>query len=487
MLQKYFIVLVTCFFLDLSLSFASSKMPRVKDIENQLKGSGLEKKTLKDKGAEKKKVQKTNSTDTKRLLHGANILVMVATSVISDIIFRTIWDANYDIYILPELLIVLVVNILFYELIDRYLCNKDCLSDEKESCHCLSQRKCCKAVAYGTRTLVVGLGTALLVQTFILGGLGYWSDETFGKFYALDANEIESARSGIFPFNESLANQTYSFTLMSDPQYKWEGAPQTNIDQARALSVITDSSENRPFFNIINGDLTAYGHPDEVQKTFVEFYPHDTIKVPTYIGLGNHDYQNNVEGCRGPMWSIFTTQKNWCANYMIKIMKDYIAHRNHIYSYDSDSLSYSWDFLDLHFVQLQNYLGYTDSRINIEDGTSWLIEDLKEAKQLGKITIINQHIPYRYKLSELLSNYDIDNVCVVFGGHLHSVIGYFTSITNKIYNNLPIYLSGSAQYNSILLVEYKKDEQLLTIYSVQTNEAQLPKNKVAQLRCAMRK
>ncbi|VDN51729.1 unnamed protein product [Dracunculus medinensis] len=64
------------------------------------------------------------------------------------------------------------------------------------------------------------------------------------------------------------------------------------------------SMKSKPSALILNGDLTGYGHLHELE-TFKDQWL--TIPIRILPGLGNHDYENNVNDCVG----------NHCANRML--------------------------------------------------------------------------------------------------------------------------------------------------------------------------
>ena len=89
-------------------------------------------------------------------------------------------------------------------------------------------------------------------------------------------------------------------------------------------------------------------------------------QTDVYPGLGNHDYQNNVNDCH----------ENNCASRMTQFMIEYYyqhpklhksGYPGHFslkkyYKFPANridfrgSMSYSWDIGDIHFVQLHNTL-----------------------------------------------------------------------------------------------------------------------------------
>uniref|UniRef100_A0AC35FPV6 Calcineurin-like phosphoesterase domain-containing protein n=1 Tax=Panagrolaimus sp. PS1159 TaxID=55785 RepID=A0AC35FPV6_9BILA len=78
----------------------------------------------------------------------------------------------------------------------------------------------------------------------------------------------------------------------------------SNSAQRRSIFDLNRRLINKPKALIINGDLTNYGHARELTK-----FKEEWMSLPLYIlaGLGNHDYENNVNDCIA----------NQCANNML--------------------------------------------------------------------------------------------------------------------------------------------------------------------------
>uniref|UniRef100_A0AC34GR10 Calcineurin-like phosphoesterase domain-containing protein n=1 Tax=Panagrolaimus sp. ES5 TaxID=591445 RepID=A0AC34GR10_9BILA len=78
----------------------------------------------------------------------------------------------------------------------------------------------------------------------------------------------------------------------------------SNSAQRRSIFDLNRRLINKPKALIINGDLTNYGHAKELTK-----FKEEWMSLPLYIlaGLGNHDYENNVNDCVA----------NQCANNML--------------------------------------------------------------------------------------------------------------------------------------------------------------------------
>lgn len=261
----------------------------------------------------------------------------------------------------------------------------------------------------------------------------------------------------------------FSIIFASDTQYPWVDPSGRQLTESQ----VQDESErynkqmvaamNRIFAEpgtnvrggIINGDLTAFGHPWQLNK-FKEMYGSDKLKFPLFLGLGNHDYANNVDDC----------YNNRCATGMVDYMIEHIQN-NSASSFDystsgyrvSGSLAYSWDIGNIHFIQLHNYPAYTRKftttfwTYEIKSSMEWLRKDLASAREQQKFIIINMHdatdhFPKEHKAEydEFVKLVDIYKVSAVFAGHFHHLSGYQKRIGNAL-----LFLSGAASYRTFLL------------------------------------
>src|SRR5262249_9175904 len=260
----------------------------------------------------------------------------------------------------------------------------------------------------------------------------------------------------------------------SDPQYPWTDddikrtaeqenaeSERLNRDHIKSMQTIAAQVGRENLKGvIINGDLTAFGHGYQLAK-YKEMYDQG-LGLKIYPGLGNHDYANNVNRCH----------ENNCATRMVTYMNDFVKDLNPI-SYDfyvSDqyykfpslrkdyqgSLAYSWEIGDVHFVQLHNYPAYTNSwngwngdaarrdYVEITSSMNWLRKDLTDARNRGKIIILNMHDAantdypnpdknsgdqnhfaeeHPAEFAEYLKMLDELKVSAVFAGHLHGTNG----------------------------------------------------------------
>ncbi|MGJ8743656.1 RICIN domain-containing protein [Polaribacter sp.] len=289
-----------------------------------------------------------------------------------------------------------------------------------------------------------------------------------------------------------------SMVFASDPQWAWTaktdaGTTETEAEKEKEATTLNEnhvksmnsliSSLKNVKGVIINGDLTAYGHSKEFEP-FKKIYA--KLKAPMYLGLGNHDYGNNVDN----------TYENNSANRMVNYMVEHIKSNgatNSDYKVSSayqfpnvettttGSLSYSWDIGNIHFVQLQNYPIYTRSwsnyvsigaakrrTVKITSSLNWLATDLAKARNSGKIIVLNFHDSDEHwgdyydntKLNSLsnefkglLSTY---KVAAVFVGHYHSSLGKRTPPRRpSTYGTTPVFYCGSASQSKYLLVNFK--------------------------------
>ena len=277
----------------------------------------------------------------------------------------------------------------------------------------------------------------------------------------------------------------FGMVIASDPQLPWGRKDDTNVtDQEWIESGIETNRYHTSSMNqlkklgddfgkvqsvIMNGDLTAYAHPWQwvlykrlYDNNTEDSYP-EALTMPVYPGLGNHDYENNVNSCWGPWYSVLIDQKNWCAKNAMNQIKRDLADVE-ISSFDEGSLSYSWDIEHIHFVQLHNYPSYTSSSIGIEDSLEWLDHDLNKAQSEGRMIVINFHIQkFTPELKSIFKKY---NIIGVFVGHYHRLIGRRSKIDTSL-GESSVYYSGSASYNLFNYV-YFSDHKMV-VYSIDSS------------------
>lgn len=219
---------------------------------------------------------------------------------------------------------------------------------------------------------------------------------------------------------------------------------------------------------IINGDLTAFFHPWQLDLYRTYYDPDfptadpDVLRWPLYAGLGNHDYANNVNDCWGnEIADWFVHGANSCAAHAQRYVRGMVACGTssnfpllQVHSFDNGSLAYSWDFRGWHFVQLHNYPTYTVPALGITDSIAWLANDLAEAAAAEKRVVLNFHDHQQHwSMNDAGFQAAITGktVVAVFAGHLHSWHGRVGTVPNTA---IPVFLSGAAEYKTMLLAEF---------------------------------
>ncbi|WP_287363384.1 metallophosphoesterase [Mesorhizobium sp.] len=151
-----------------------------------------------------------------------------------------------------------------------------------------------------------------------------------------------------------------------------------------------------PLGLVVGGDMTDDGGGQVIQPSegtqllqFSQRYQQgigpDRVHVPVYVGLGNHDLDQN-----GP-----PNHVDWYR----REMRDYVEvnHRAGVFfkppvpvtSYDVDTDCYSWDWGGLHLVQTHRFAG--DTGHGAVSGLPWLKQDLATYATDGRPVILFQH------------------------------------------------------------------------------------------------
>lgn len=326
------------------------------------------------------------------------------------------------------------------------------------------------------------------------------------KTFTHPALTLAIALAGVgFAANALAGIQTMIVT--SDPQYPWtdmtdRGAPESDSERdRRSEALITEQyrsiaayraarpGEDIPVF--VNGDLTAYGHGNQ-RSVMARLLP--ILGDNVHLGLGNHDYDNNIREDNGS-----GCYNNGCARDSIgdlvrhvtakagKIAFDYSVKPGVFTTLYQGSLAYAVNARGLDRVlnfQLNNYPGYrvtfettegvTKGRYEIDSSLAWLdnlIRTRLDKPVFGDwkdrqydFGIIHMHDPTKFDddFARLVMNADI---AAIFAGHLHRTMGRYGSL-----GNVPIFLSGSASQRTYLIVEHDTDAEVLRVYGVRENK-----------------
>jgi cytolysin (calcineurin-like family phosphatase) len=245
-----------------------------------------------------------------------------------------------------------------------------------------------------------------------------------------------------------------------------------NSNLTNALNTLRDHIGDRALAGlIVNGDLTEFGRQDHDLEDYIDLYDFG-VRANVYPGLGNHDYANNVDDCFA----------NVCATGMVNYFTKQVASLNpRGFDYTLvetpqsgsppvrfdyiGSLAYSWDVGDVHFVQLNNYPTYTrlwetalplsEHWYDIRSSITWLRDDLEDAVAEGKAIIFNLHDWGSADVSAFRDVLDDFPVSAVYAGHYHGTYGRYTE--SGPYTDgtvVPVFLSGSAHYGTILVSRF---------------------------------
>lgn len=286
----------------------------------------------------------------------------------------------------------------------------------------------------------------------------------------------------------------------SDPQYPWydeilppdlkteeqikQNSQRQIWEQYESMNALAksrkDSSNPFPIKGVIaNGDLTAFGHDWQLDK-YREIA--SILQMPFYPGLGNHDYQNNVDD----------SYNNNCATRMVDFMYGWLKSNSGLVRYDftevsyykfpelrtdyTGSLAYSFNIGRVHFVQLQNFPSYQDDWNSWNAGAArrdfyfikpsfyWLRNDLAIARNRGDIIIVNLHDyhdnfiePGVTTFNGIMVEY---GVSAVFAGHIHSTCERIGTIGNS---SIPFFRSGSASYQDYLVADIDPNQRTMLV------------------------
>ncbi len=283
----------------------------------------------------------------------------------------------------------------------------------------------------------------------------------------------------------------FSLVITSDPQYPWydsilppglstEAEIELNsqrqiVQQYESVNDLKDARSGGEFpvqGAIINGDLTAFGHGFQLDK-FKEMVA--LLEVPTYPGLGNHDYSNNVDD----------SYNNDAATRMVNYMYSWLKASGELESYDFSetsyylfpelrtdfhgSMSYSFNLGPVHVIQLQNFPSYEDEWNSWNGGAArrdfffirnsfdWLEHDLALARNRGDMILVNLHDyhdsfiePGLSRFNDLVAKYQVS---AVFAGHIHQSCGKVDTIPMPGTPGIPVFRSGAASFQDYLVAD----------------------------------
>lgn len=314
----------------------------------------------------------------------------------------------------------------------------------------------------------------------------------------------------------------WKFIMASDAQYEWTpendeinhmngfGANDAYKNDAKTYAQKQVSSfklykelaiENNCEFKgvMMNGDLVDFNENkagDRDVDYFRKYYEKEIS--PFFVGLGNHDYENNVN----------KTYQNRGATDMVKCIRRNIFEKNHgkivgcqflkLDDFDTGlaneqtrfwgSYSYVIEVDDVRIIQLNNSPHYTNEWSSYEthsdnrrfpctiiNSLRWLEVQLYKAAEKNKAVIVCMHKPYtkwaknfgkdkkkQKKENELASKNVAEfqklikkyKVSAVFWGHVHDHIGYDMEI-----DNIPHFSCGSTSQRKYLGLHFSYEKQ----------------------------
>ncbi|WP_413625555.1 metallophosphoesterase family protein [Luteibacter sp. Lutesp34] len=297
--------------------------------------------------------------------------------------------------------------------------------------------------------------------------------------------------------------------VTSDPQYPWTPSsdadePESEADrdersralieeQYRSIAAYRAARPGQDIPVFINGDVTAYGHGWQriVMAELLEI-----LGDNVHIGLGNHDYANNIRRSEGS-----GCYNNGCARDSIQGLVQHVIRKREKVTFDftthpglfgddyEGSLAYAvrapgmdrvlnvqLNNYPSYEVAFESYAGLRKSRYQITSSVPWLENLLKTnltVPPYGKpsdrpfdFAILHMHDAdadgANVEFASMVANND---VAAIFAGHLHAWAGRYGDI-----GGVPVFLSGSASQRTYLIVEHDTDASELRVYRVDDND-----------------
>jgi hypothetical protein len=219
------------------------------------------------------------------------------------------------------------------------------------------------------------------------------------------------------------------------------------------------TSSPAPKTLVLNGDLTAYYHPQERFK--YESIYHDIDGLDDYFpALGNHEVEHDSGAKYGSDQWIGMPYCNsiHSLGYIRSGMCGDIPKfdPNKIVRYHASSLAYSWEVGRYHFVHTHYYPGFESAGIGLGSSIAWLERDISLANEANLTTILFVHAAQglnRALEMVLLGR----NVKAIFAGHSHRclmrkcvapALVYEDEIGNSTNASIEDVLGGSEVQNS---------------------------------------
>lgn len=299
-----------------------------------------------------------------------------------------------------------------------------------------------------------------------------------------------------------LSNPSY-FIATADPQFPWISSRNLNGEpvlpkapadadreeceaeikaQYNAIQAFRKSHAGKIIPVMVNGDITAFGLRVERQFMYNDALP--IMGEHVYLGLGNHDYDNNVDSSydNDAATGSVVDFKNYMFNASGKVDNcDYDIDRSLAWEGWGGSFAYSKTIGDIHLIQLNYWPDYlrkwnssTPPRtFNITSSIAWLENDWKQAKAANKIIIVNMHSApasgnrgwHSDAIKRLVDDYP---PAVVFAGHIH--MPHKVDDAYDTFGTVPVFIAGATFERQFILAEYNLDQKKMWVYNVVNND-----------------
>lgn len=281
------------------------------------------------------------------------------------------------------------------------------------------------------------------------------------------------------------AEGSFTLAVTSDPQYPWsnEGDVPSSGDETSdsqvSIPLVYDSinryhDTRSPLAGVIvNGDVTAYGHDWQWNYMHRQL---GRLKPPVFLGLGNHDYQNNVDDCfqnscvrnslnAFDLYLPADAQVDRVVTTIPLISKEYRG-------------SYAWSKTigGVHFVFLNNEPtygfratggGWLPELMFIHPAIPWLEADLARARAAGQAIVLVYHKPGEFTQADGFTRDQFERIVVkykvslVLWGHAHE-----EGIESQywVFGNAPALFSGSASTQTYLIARFDPARGYADVY-----------------------
>ncbi len=212
-------------------------------------------------------------------------------------------------------------------------------------------------------------------------------------------------------------------------------AKKTNEEQVAAFASLSSNQDwilssvsPPPRGLIMNGDLTAYFHKDQLALYESMFHSLPESIENYYPSLGNHDYKNNLGGAtyNFDTWMI---DENCNAEHGVAYMRAGLGcdaipklRKSELTSFDLASMGYSFERGRYHFSIVNYSPTYTSGVIGIRSSMAWLTRDLKDAYARGMRSVIVTHSATEFT-DDFRNLANATGVVAIFAGHLHRCVG----------------------------------------------------------------